>query len=68
MMVLMLENTTNVTFNDDVESYERTTESTQSVFDMVEEMWGYKLSIHIFTYATVPVAIWGWIGNFLSFR
>ena len=35
---------------------------------LAEEFLEYKISIYILTYLTVPVAIWGWIGNFLSFR
>ena len=46
-------------------------ESNQTVFSIValeEEYTEYKFSIYILTYMTIPVAIWGWIGNFLSFR
>ena len=40
----------------------------QSVVGLAEEFMEYKISIYILTYVTVPVAVWGWIGNFLSFR
>ena len=46
-------------------------ECNQTVFSIValaEEFTEYKFSIYILTYMTIPVAIWGWIGNFLSFR
>ena len=39
-----------------------------SVVELTEKIIEYKISVYIFTYATVPVAVWGWIGNFLSFR
>ena len=39
-----------------------------SVVSLDEEFIEYKISIYILTYVTVPVAVWGWIGNFLSFR
>ena len=39
-----------------------------SVVALAEEFIEYKISIYILTYVTVPVAVWGWIGNFLSFR
>ena len=42
--------------------------SSPSVVELTQELMEYKISIYIFTYATVPVAIWGWMGNFLSFR
>ena len=38
------------------------------VVALAEEFTAYKISIYILTYVTVPVAVWGWIGNFLSFR
>ena len=41
---------------------------TPSVVELAEEFIEYKVSIYILTYFTVPVAVWGWIGNFLSFR
>ena len=28
----------------------------------------YKISIYILTYLTIPVAVWGWVGNAISFR
>ena len=42
--------------------------SSPSVVELTQELMEYKISIYIFAYATVPVAIWGWMGNFLSFR
>ena len=39
-----------------------------SIVSMAEEFTEYKFSIYILTYMTIPVAIWGWIGNFLSFQ
>ena len=57
-------NTTNST-------QEEIKESNQTVFSIValaEEFDEYKFSIYILTYMTIPVAIWGWIGNILSFR
>ena len=39
-----------------------------SVVALAEEFLEYKISIYILTYMTLPVAVWGWMGNFLSFR
>ena len=64
-MSLAFENTSNMNFTEEMEPHEVTT---PSVFDLAEDMWEYKTSIYIFTFATIPVAVWGWIGNFLSFR
>ena len=50
---------------------EETDGNNQTLFSIValaEEFTEYKFSIYILTYITIPVAIWGWIGNFLSFR
>ena len=39
-----------------------------SVIELTQQLTEYKMSVYIFTYATIPVALWGWMGNFLSFR
>ena len=43
-------------------------DTTPSVIEKAEEMIENKIGVLIFTYSTVPVAVWGWVGNFLSFR
>ncbi len=35
---------------------------------LAERLIEYKISIYILTYVTVPVAVWGWLGNAISFR
>ena len=47
---------------------EAVSDTRPSVVALAEEFIEYKISIYILTYVTVPVAVWGWIGNFLSFR
>ena len=39
-----------------------------SVKELGEQLMTYKISVFLFKYLTVPIAVWGWIGNFLSFR
>ena len=43
-------------------------ESSPSVMELTQALTEYKIGIFLFTYMTVPVAVWGWMGNFLSFR
>ena len=35
---------------------------------LAKELETYKISHYILTYLAIPVAVWGCIGNFLSFR
>ena len=39
-----------------------------SVKVLGEQLMTYKTSVFLFKYLTVPIAVWGWTGNFLSFR
>ena len=43
-------------------------DSSPSVMELTQTLTEYKIGIYLFTYMTVPVAVWGWMGNFLSFR
>ena len=43
-------------------------ETFPSIAELAEDRMEYKISIYILTYLTVPVALWGWIGNLISFR
>ena len=42
--------------------------SSPSVVQLTQDLIEYKIGVNLFTYMTVPVAVWGWMGNFLSFR
>ena len=43
-------------------------ETIPSVKELGEQLLTYKTSVFLFKYLTVPIAVWGWTGNFLSFR
>ena len=56
------------TTEDSMVQMEILNDTTPSVIEIAEGMIENKIGVLIFTYATVPVAVWGWAGNFLSFR
>ena len=60
----MLENTSSETLFTAVKFYN----NSLTILELGKQLLAYKTSDFIFTYITVPIAVWGWIGNFLSFR
>ena len=43
-------------------------ETVASVVELGEQLTTYRIGVYLFKYLTLPIAIWGWTGNFLSFR
>ena len=39
-----------------------------SVPEMAKELELYKISQYLLNYTTIPIAVWGWFGNLISFR
>ena len=40
----------------------------KSVPELAKQLELYKISQFIYNYLAVPISIWGWIGNFFSFK
>ena len=39
-----------------------------SVPELAKELEFYKISQFLYNYSAVPISIWGWFGNFFSFK
>ena len=61
----MSENSSNALFMDQI-NFGNETEV--SVVELGEQLMTYKAGAFIFKYFVVPIAIWGWTGNFLKFQ
>ena len=59
------ENMSNVLFMDQI-NFGNETEA--SVVAFGGQLMTYTAGAFIFKYCVVPIAVWGWTGNFLSFR
>ena len=60
--MVLCENTCNSTLDKNMES------TTEALNAGPEDFLAHKVSVFIYLYFTVPIAVWGWIGNCLSFR
>ena len=63
-----MKNSTNFQETTALNSSDTESEMSISVPELAKELELYKISQYLLNYTTVPIAVWGWFGNLISFR